>query len=133
MIALTNGSARPAFARDDIAPMLLKAHREAAPPLPAAPPAPTPAAWRELIGFYREDEYGVAVQIEVQDGALVIVDADDPSECHKLLATEDPLLFTFADGESIGERILFLRNAAGLIAGMNAAGAALHKLEPVER
>ncbi|HEX5014192.1 MAG TPA: hypothetical protein VFV72_08540, partial [Candidatus Limnocylindrales bacterium] len=132
VIALANGSARPTVARE-IATLLLTAHREAAPPLPAKPPAPTPTAWRELVGFYREDEYGLALQIEVQDGALVMLDPDDPSDCQRLVATEDPLLFTIAEGDSIGERVLFLRNAAGQIAGMNAAGAALRKLAPVDR
>ncbi|MFL5769517.1 MAG: serine hydrolase domain-containing protein [Chloroflexota bacterium] len=132
VIALANGSVRPTLAKE-IATIVLEAHRAAAPTLPDQPPAPTPAAWRELVGFYREDNYGLALQIEVLDGALALIDADDPSDQSKLAPTEDPLLFTFAEGELIGERCQFLRNAAGVIAGVNVAGAPLRRLVPVER
>ena len=79
VIALTNGSVRPDFAME-IATLVLEAHRAVPPTVPAAPPAPTPEAWRELVGTYEEDDYGSGFRIEVRDGALVIIDTDDPSE-----------------------------------------------------
>jgi hypothetical protein len=85
------------------------------------------------VGFYREDGYGLALFVEVRDGGLVVVDAGDPSDCSKLAPTEDPLLWTIADGDSVGERVQFLRNAAGQISGMNAASAPLARLAPVDR
>jgi CubicO group peptidase (beta-lactamase class C family) len=132
VIALTNGSERPMLTRE-IATLVLEAHRAAPPKLPKTPPKPTPPAWRELVGFYREDGYGLALFVEVRDGGLVVVDAGDPSDCSKLAPTEDPLLWTIADGDSVGERVQFLRNAAGQISGMNAASAPLARLAPVER
>ena len=79
VIALTNGSARPNFAME-IATLVLEAHRAVPPSVPAAPPPPTPEAWRELVGTYEDDDYGYGVRIEVRDGALVIIDTDVPSE-----------------------------------------------------
>jgi hypothetical protein len=42
-------------------------------------------------------------------------------------------LFTIGDGELIGERCIFIRGSTGAIAGLNVAGAAVHRLAPVER
>jgi D-alanyl-D-alanine carboxypeptidase len=132
VIALTNGSMRPTLARE-IATMVVEAHRAAAPTLPAAPPAPTPAAWIELVGPYREDDYGLALRIEARDGALVLIDDDDPTDCSTLVATDDPLVYTFGEGDLIGERCQFIRGSNGAVAGVNVAGAPLRRLAPVER
>jgi D-alanyl-D-alanine carboxypeptidase len=132
VIALTNGSARPAFAME-IASLVLEAHRAVPPPVPSAAPTPTPEAWRELVGTYEDDDYGYGVRIEVRDGALVLNYVDVPSELAALSATEDPLVFRFADGEWIGEQIRFLRNASGAIAGVNVVGGPLRKLAPIDR
>jgi CubicO group peptidase (beta-lactamase class C family) len=132
VIALTNGSARPAFAME-VATLVLEAHRAVPPAVPAAPPAATPVAWRELVGTYQDDDYGYGVRIEVRDGALVLAYTDDPAEPAALAATDDPLMFRFAEGEWIGEQIRFLRNAAGAIAGVNVVGGPLRKLAPIER
>jgi len=132
VIALTNGSVRPAFAME-IATLVLEAHRAVPPVVPAAPPAPTPEAWRELVGTYEDDDYGYGVRIEVRDGALVLSYLDVPSESATLAATEDPHLFRFAEGEWIGEQVRFLRNASGAIAGVNVVGGPLRKVAPIER
>jgi hypothetical protein len=85
------------------------------------------------VGTYEDDDYGYGVRIEVRDGALVLNYVDVPSELAALTATEDPLVFRFADGEWIGEQIRFLRNASGAIAGVNVVGGPLRKLAPIER
>jgi D-alanyl-D-alanine carboxypeptidase len=133
VIALTNGSVRPNPLPREIASLVLEAHRAAGPAVPTSPPAPTPEAWRELLGTYQDDEYGAGVKIEFRDGGLVIVDVDDPSDCSTLIGGGDPLQFTIGDGELIGERCLFLRGSSGAIAGVNLAGFPLRRLVPAER
>jgi CubicO group peptidase (beta-lactamase class C family) len=133
VIALTNGSVRPNPVPREIATAVLEAHRAAAPALPTAPPAATPASWRELLGTYQEDEYGFGVRIEMRDGALVLINEEDSSDRPALIGGDDPLVFTIGDGESIGERCLFLRGSSGAIAGLNVAGIPLRRLAPVER
>jgi D-alanyl-D-alanine carboxypeptidase len=132
VIALVNGSARPAFALD-AAKIVLEAHRAASPSVPASPPPPTPEAWRELIGTYQDDDYGYGVNVEVRDGALILSYVDVPSESAPLVATEDPLLFRFGDGEWVGEQVRFLRNGSGVIAGVNVVGGPLRKLAPIPK
>jgi D-alanyl-D-alanine carboxypeptidase len=132
LIALVNGSARPAFFAE-MATIILEAQRAAPPAVPTGPPPPTPAAWRELIGTYQDDDYGYGVTIEVRDRALVLAYLDVPSEPSALVATEDPLVFRFADGEWVGEQVRFLRNSRGVIAAANVVGGPLRKLAPIER
>ena len=132
VIGLTNGSVRPNPLAREIATLVLEAHRAAAPALPSSPAA-TPEAWRELLGTYQEDEYGITVRIEAHEGALVLIDDDEPTERPRLVASDDPLVFTVESGELIGERVVFLRGASGAIAAANVAGAPLFKLAPVVR
>ena len=133
VIGLTNGSIRPNPFVREIATMVLDAHRVAAPALPAKPPAPTPVAWLELLGHYREDEYGMGLFIESRDGKLVVADEDDPTDTETLAGGDDPLVFTVTEGESKGEVVQFLRNADGAIAGVNIGGAPFRRLALVNR
>jgi D-alanyl-D-alanine carboxypeptidase len=133
VIALANGSARPNQLSHEIAAIVLEGHRAAAAAVPTAPPKPTPAAWRELLGAYQEDDYGYGLRVEFRNGALVLIAEDDPTDVSVLVASDDPFVFTVEDGEAIGERCVFLRNGSGAIAGLNLGGGALHRLAPVER
>ena len=133
MIALANGSARPNPLAREIATIVLEAHRDVAPTLPAKPLEPTPDAWLELLGHYREDDYGMGLLVEARDGKLVIVDEDDPTDVSKLVAGDDPLAFAIAEGESKDEVVRFLRNADGAIAGVNIGGAPFRRLALVKR
>jgi hypothetical protein len=63
----------------------------------------------------------------------VLAYLDVPGEPSVLAATEDSLVFRFADGEWVGEQVRFLRNASGVIAAVNVVGGPLRKLAPVER
>jgi CubicO group peptidase (beta-lactamase class C family) len=133
VIALANGWVRPNALAHEIAGIVLEAHRAAPPAVPAAPPPPTPAAWRELLGEYREEEYGFGVRIEARDGALVMINEDDRSDRSTLVGSDDALVFTIGDGEAVGEPVVFLRNAAGAIAAVNVLGGPLWRLAYVER
>jgi CubicO group peptidase (beta-lactamase class C family) len=133
VIALTNGSIRPNPLPREIATIVLEAHRDVAPTLPAAPPAATPEAWLELLGHYREDDYGFGLLVEASDGKLVILGEEDPTERDTLVGGDDPLVFTVVDGESKGEVVQFLRNADGEIAGVNYGGAPLRRMALVKR
>jgi hypothetical protein len=42
-------------------------------------------------------------------------------------------VFTLGEGESVGERVVFLRSASGAIAGVNYVGVPLHRLAYVAR
>jgi D-alanyl-D-alanine carboxypeptidase len=132
VIALVNGSMRPTLYQD-IAKLVLEAHRATGPSAPTAPPPPTPDVWRELIGMYQNDDYGFVVRVEVRDGELVLINDDDPTDVAKLAGTADPLVYTVATGESIGEQIWFLRGASGTVAGINLANGPARKLAPVDR
>ena len=132
VVALVNGSARPASLVDDVASLVLQAHRDRPPDLPTGPPRPLPAAHRELLGGYEEDEYGFGVRVEARDGMLVVLEDGSPSAV-RLEATDDPLVFTLREGESVGERVVFLRSAVGAIAGVNYVGVPLHRLAYVAR
>jgi CubicO group peptidase (beta-lactamase class C family) len=134
VIALANGSARPNALAHEIAGIVLEAHRAAArPAAAAAPPPTTPDAGRELLGSYREDDYGFGVRIEARDGHLILIDEDNPTDRSRLVATDDPLAFVLGDGEASGEPVAFLRNTAGAIAGVNVGGGPLWRLAYVER
>jgi hypothetical protein len=45
----------------------------------------------------------------------------------------DPLVFTLGEGESVGERVVFLGSGSGAIAGVNYVGVPLHRLVYVAR
>jgi hypothetical protein len=133
VIALANGSARPNALAHEIAGIVLEAHRAAArPAAPATPPAATSEARRELLGIYREDDYGFGVRIEARDGQLVYIDEDNPADRSALVATGDALAFVLKDGDGSGEPVVFLRNSAGAIAGVNVGGLPLRRLAYVE-
>jgi CubicO group peptidase (beta-lactamase class C family) len=133
VVALANGSTRPGNLAREIATAVFDAGRAAPPAVPSSPPTPVPEPWRELLGAYQEDEYGFTVRVEAADGALVLVDADDPAGAASLVPASDPLAFTVRDGDMAGERCVFLRGSSGTIAGLNISGMPLYRLGRVPR
>ena len=141
VVALVNGSIRPNTLAHEIATIVLEAHRAAAPEVPASPPAAVPDGWRELLGIYREDDYGFGLRFEARGGKLMLVNEDDPTDRATLVPSgtgsgdvdPDALTFTMVDGDSAGEPVTFLRNAAGRIAAVNVSGTPLFRLAYVER
>ena len=58
---------------------------------------------------------------------------EDPTERDTLVGSDDPLVFTVAEGESKGEVVQFMRNGDGEIAGVNYGGAPLRRMALVKR
>lgn len=137
VVALVNGAVRPNPLAHEIATIVLEAHRAATPAVPQSAPASTPPSWREVLGIYREDDYGFGVRFEARDGKLVMVNEEDPSDRSTLVAAAghdpDGLVFTMVDGDGAGEPVTFLRNGAGRIAAVNVSGIPLQRLDYVER
>jgi CubicO group peptidase (beta-lactamase class C family) len=121
-VVLLNGIGNaPKLARELIA-ALLPALREAEDRAEVPRFVPVPDAYRELLGAYRDPEFGDDTLVEWRDGKLVLR-YDDPKEpVHELVATDDPLAFIILGGRPGGEAMVFGRAADGRIDRANAAG-----------
>ena len=131
VIVLTNGvstSTSPTtLGRDILAEQIRQL-----PELPGMPidRRPTPGPWRELVGRYVEAEFRGVAFVAEQGGELVFRFEADPIG-HVLASTGDPLRFTLTSGRPAGEALVFLRDAAGRVAGLNFAGFPLIRLDAV--
>ena len=86
------------------------------------PITPIPEAYREVIGVYRDPEFGADFIVEWRDGKLVLL-GDEPDEpVHDLEPTDDPLVFTMRGGRPGGEPLVFSRGPDGRIDRCNAGG-----------
>jgi CubicO group peptidase (beta-lactamase class C family) len=123
-IVLLNGVGPASTLARTLVEAVLPAIREADDRVPlAAPPEPAPDAWRELLGTYRDPEFGTDIVVDWRDGRLVIVgDPTDGEPDHPLEPTSEPLVFTIRDGRPGGEPLVFGRGADGRIDRCNAAG-----------
>ena len=83
---------------------------------------PVPDAWRELLGVYRDPEFGDDSVVEWRDGKLVLLGdkPDDPPR--ELVPTDNPLVFTVLGGRPGGEPLVFARGENGRIDRCNLAG-----------
>jgi len=128
-VVLLNGIGNaPKLARELIE-ALLPALREAEDRAEVAPFRPIPAAYRELLGAYRDPEFGDDTFLEWRDGAFVMR-SDDPTEpAHELEPSDDPLAFTIKGGRPGGEALVFGRGPDGRIDRANAAGYPLIRLD----
>lgn len=129
-IALLNGIGDP----DDLAMELGSRARVAV--LGAAPviepPAPTPEAYRPLLGLYLSEEFGEVLHVEWSDAKLRIVDPERPSRWPALSPTEDPNVFV-ADpgGRTSGEPVIFNRTPDGRVSSVFIAAATWLRLDVV--
>lgn len=121
-VVLLNGIGNaPKLARELIE-ALLPALREVEDRADVEPFTPVPEAYRELLGAYRDPEFGDDTTVEWRDGRFVLR-YDDPGEPpHDLEPTDDPLVFTIKDGRPGGEALVFGRGPDGRIDRANAAG-----------
>ena len=121
-IVLLNGIAPASKLSLELVETVLPAIREAEDRAEVTPYVAPPDAWRELLGVYRDPEFGSDYLVEWRDGRLVMLDdgADGPS--HELSPTDDPLTFTMRDGRPGGEAFVFSRGDDGRIDRCNAGG-----------
>ncbi len=66
--------------------------------------APVPDAYRELLGAYRDVEFGDDTLVEWRDGRLVIAATDPADPTRDLRPTDDPLVFTGDGGRPAARR-----------------------------
>lgn len=121
-IVLLNGIGdAPGLARE-LVELLLPSLREAEDRAPAAPPAPCPDAYRELLGAYRDPSDMDDTVVEWRDGKLVAAGTSPDVPVNELSPTDDPLVFTMRGGRMGGEPMVFQRGPDGRIDRANMAG-----------
>jgi CubicO group peptidase (beta-lactamase class C family) len=121
-IVLLNGVGSPAPLARELVEALLPAIKEAGDRAEVPPVVPVPEAWRELLGEYRDPEFGDGSVIEWRDGKLVLLDDRPGMPSHELVATDEPLVFTLRGGRPGGEPLVFARGADGRIDRCNMGG-----------
>jgi D-alanyl-D-alanine carboxypeptidase len=135
-VVLLNGIGRAAALSRELLEILLPAVEEARDREEVAPFVPAPEAYRELLGVYRDPEFGDDTIVEWRDGKLVVTGNDPDAEVHELVPTDDPLVFTMRAGRPGGEPLVFLRDAGGRVDRCNAGGYPVIRVdllrEPVE-
>jgi CubicO group peptidase (beta-lactamase class C family) len=101
---------------------------------PAEPPAPTPEAYRELLGLYGDaGDEPILFRLEWRDGALTFVDPDKTAWRPTLAPSDDPDRFTVEAGvRESGEPVVFHRRADGRIASVTIGPFSLSRFDPVE-
>lgn len=97
------------------------------------PPPAMPEAYRPLLGFYVNPEQGLVLRLEWRDGALLLLEASDPSWQRRLAPTEDPDVFLVEAGvRESGEPATFRRDARGRVTSVHLASETHVRLDPVE-
>jgi D-alanyl-D-alanine carboxypeptidase len=96
------------------------------------PPAPTPEAFRALLGVYVLHAYGELFRVEWRDGNLVLLSPAAPGQAEPLLPAADADTFTVGPGfRHSGETVRFRRLPGGQVASVFVGSATLLRLEPV--
>jgi CubicO group peptidase (beta-lactamase class C family) len=129
-IALVNGSGDAAALAMDLAAIARRSVLAAAPVI--GPPAPTPEAFRALLGIYASPELGALIRLEWRDGKLTVVDPADDTWRPTLAPTGDPDTFIIEPGcRQSGEPVTFRRLADGRVSSVFLAAATLTRLDRV--
>jgi CubicO group peptidase (beta-lactamase class C family) len=130
-IALVNGEADASVLAMDMASLARDAVRASPPTI--EPPAPIPAAWRELLGLYAALEYSIVVRLEWRDSKLTFIDPPIPDWKPTLAPTEDSDVFIVDPGvRESGEPCTFRRRADGRIRSVTLGSTLMLRLDPVE-
>jgi hypothetical protein len=128
-MAFLNGVADASKLAMDLGDIALGAVRDAGEP--AAVPAAIPSGYTDLLGIYGEPSEALLARIEWRDGALMVIDPDEPDSKLTLLPAEEPDRFTvdWFQRES-GEPVEFHRDAAGAVTGVTIGPYTLRRYEP---
>jgi len=138
-VVLTNGNPNVAF--DTIGHDLLEALIPAIRATETAPllrkPVSTPEKYRRFIGRYQDSWMGGIALVASRNGELVIANPGSatvpPAPDQRLIATDDPLLFTVESGRPAGEPLVFRLGEDGKVVGFLMSHSwAFRKIEPVE-
>ncbi len=133
VIVLTNEGRNPMpnAAAIDMMDMLIEAATSTPASAPHVKPAPTPAAWKPLLGRYHFWRGGL-VQIECRAGALVLAPPTPGAiSLHapaKLEGAGAPHVFRLTEGRGNGELLTFHTSPGGSITGFDIAGFRYSKL-----
>lgn len=121
-VVLLNGIASAAKLSRILLETLLPALKDAADRAEVAPFVPVPEAYREVLGAYRDPEFGDDLLVEWRDGKLVIASTDPDDPVRELCPTEDPLVFHVTGGRHAEEPLAFSRGGDGRVDRANLAG-----------
>jgi CubicO group peptidase (beta-lactamase class C family) len=128
-IALLNGTGDAAALAMDLATIARRSVLAGPPEVSA--PAPTPGAYRPLLGWYAIFDQAMFVRLEWRDGKLTFVDPDNPPWRPVLAPTDDPDVFIVEPGfRQSGELARFERLADGRVARVQLAAMTMVRLEP---
>jgi CubicO group peptidase (beta-lactamase class C family) len=131
-IVLLNGGLDADELSMTLATMALEAATEAVEP--AEPPAPTPEAYRDLLGLYGDaGDEPILFRLEWRDGALTFVDPDEPDWRPTLVPTDAPDRFIVEAGvRESGEPVVFRRRGDGRVASVTIGPFSLSRFDPVD-
>jgi CubicO group peptidase (beta-lactamase class C family) len=128
-IALVNGSGAADMLAMDLATIARRAVIAA--PTVIEPPAPTPAAFRALLGIYYSPQLGQLLRLEWRDGKLTFVDPEQETWRPALAPTDDPDRFIVEPGyRQSGEFVIFDRQDGGRVTSAYLAAMTLSRLDP---
>ena len=132
-IVLLNGIAHVDEICMTLAALALEAATSAT--VPSEPPAPTPEAYRDLLGLYADaGEEPVVLRLEWRDRALTFVDPDEPKWRPTLAPTDSPDRFTVEAGvRESGEPVWFERRADGRVVSVMIGPFSLARFDPVDQ
>ena len=129
-IALVNGGADASDLSMALAAVARTTVRETAPAIEAV--APTPDAYRPLLGLYLSRDNATAYRLEWRDAQLVFVDPTEPDWKRTLSPTDDADVFVVGIGvREAGERVIFHRTADGRVSSVLMAVDTWVRLDPV--
>ncbi len=130
-VVLLNGIGSAAKLSRQLIEVLLPALREAEDRAEVAPSAPVPDTFAELLGTYRDPEFGEDARVEWRDGKLVLVSTDPDEPPRELRPTDDPLVFLITGGRPAEEALAFSRGPDGKVDRANAAGYPMMRVDLV--